>query len=191
MRRLGRRVGEIAEQVQVVQAGERPRQIVFDEPLGASQALETHLDEDAGRVLDVVARGLHETRHLPQLRQHAPRALGERRVVEEDLPGEAGRQQVAVVLGVALPRSNRLELEQPGADVRVERRALDPLGFRQARGIDGRQPPREAAERADLLVDGGAAEILEEVIVEMDAVERRIGGVNLVQPRQILVDEMG
>ena len=70
-----------------------------------------------GRILDVVARRLHQPRHLAQLRQHAARALGQRRVVEQRLPGQAGRDQVAVVLGIALPGADGLQLEQARADV--------------------------------------------------------------------------
>ena len=44
------------------------------------QRLEADLDEDAGRILDVVAGGLDQARHLPQLREHAAGALGFRRV---------------------------------------------------------------------------------------------------------------
>ena len=55
----------------------------------------------------------------------------------------------------------------------VERRPLEPFGVGQARRIDGRQPAREAAEVADLRVDRLTAQVLEQVVVQVDAVEGR------------------
>ena len=57
-------------------------------------------------------------------------------------------------------------------------------------GIDRREPAREAAEIAHLGVNRGPAQIVEQVVVKVDAVECRVGGVGLVQPREILIDEM-
>ena len=99
--------------MEVVEAAERARQIVVDEAQRAAHALEPDLHEDAGGILDVVARRLDQPRHLAQLREHAAGALGERRVVEQRLPGEARREQVGVVLRVALPRPDLFELEEP------------------------------------------------------------------------------
>src|SRR3954463_5983198 len=191
VRRFRRGVGEIAEDVQVVQRAERARQILFDEAQRAAQALEADLDENSRRVLDVVARRADQTRHLADFRQNPARALRQRRVVEEDLPGQAGRDQVAVVLRIALPRADCLELEETRADVGVQRGALQPLDLRQPRGIDRRQPPLEPAEITALRVDRGSAQVLEQVVVQVNAVERCVGGMGLVQPRQVLVDEMG
>ena len=173
-----------------MEPAEGARQIRLDESQRAAQALEADLDEDARRILDVVARGLHQARHLAQLRQHAARPLGQRRVVEEHLPGEARRQQVAVVLGIALPRAHGLQLEQARADVGVERRALEPLRLGQPRRIDRREPAREAAQVADLRVNRRPAQVLEQVVVKVNTVEGRVGRVGLVQPREVLVDEM-
>ena len=189
-RRLGRRVGEIAEQVQIAQVGKRPRQIVVDEAERAAKALEPDLDEDAGRILDVVARRLHQARHLPQLGEDATRALGERRVVEERLAGEAGRQRVGEELRAALPRAHLFELEDARADARLERRSLEPLDVGQPRRVDRRQPPGEPAERADLRVNRRSAEVLEQVVVHVDAVEGGRRGVDLVEVRQVLVNEV-
>src|SRR5262249_38557661 len=102
LRGLGLRVGEIAEQVQVVDVAERARQIVLDELQRSAHRLDADLDEDAGRFLDVVARGLNEPRRLPQLRQDAARALRGGRVGEERLAGDTRREDVGVVLRVAL-----------------------------------------------------------------------------------------
>ncbi len=151
---------------------EGARQIVVDETQRAAQALEADLDEDARGILDVVARGLHQPRHLPQLREHAPRALGERRVVEERLAGQAGRQRVGVELRAALPGADVFQLEDaargcstraPGArDARCRSAARDRL-----RPAGGAKPPRVANLRVDRL----PAEVLEQVVVHVHAVE--------------------
>jgi len=39
-------------------------------------------------------------------------------------------------------------------------------------------------------VDGGAAQVLEEVIVQVDPVERRLGRTNLLQVGEVVVDKM-
>ena len=52
------------------------------------------------------------------------------------------------------------------------------------------EPPGEAAEVADLAVNRLAAEVLQQVVVQVDAVERRVGRMDLVEIRQVLVDEV-
>ena len=56
--------------------------------------------------------------------------------------------------------------------------------------IDVLQPPREARERARVLLDGMPAEIFEEIVVRVYAVKRRASGVNFVKIGEIVVDEM-
>jgi len=80
VRRFRLRVGEIAEEMQIVHVTERAGQIFFDELQRAAHRLDADLDEDARRILDVVARGLQQPRRLTQLRQHATRAFGRRGV---------------------------------------------------------------------------------------------------------------
>ena len=55
--------------------------------------------------------------------------------------------------------------------------SLEPFGVGQPRGIDCRQTPGEAAQGADLTVNCLTAEVLEEVVVQVDAVECGIGRV--------------
>ena len=62
LRGFGRRIGQIAEQVHVVERGKCARQILLDEVERAAERLETDFDEDARRILDVVAGRLHQTR---------------------------------------------------------------------------------------------------------------------------------
>ena len=56
--------------------------------------------------------------------------------------------------------------------------------------IDRRQPAREPAQVADLPFDGLTAPVLQQVVVEVDTVERGVGGMDLVEIREILVDEV-
>jgi hypothetical protein len=80
------------------------------------------------------------------------------------------------VLRAPFPGADRLELEETRPDVRFERRALEPLGIGQACRIDGGQATGERAQFTDLAIDGGAAEILQQIVVQMDTVEGGIGG---------------
>ena len=148
------------------------------------------LDEDAGRFLDVVAGGLHEARHLAQLRDDPPGPLRQGRVVEQRLTGEAGRDDVGVELRIALPGPDPFELEEPGADAVLERRSLEPLDVGQPAGVDGREPTGEGPEVADLPVDRLPAEVLEQVVMQVDTVEGCAGGMNFVQVREVLVNEV-
>ena len=62
----------------------------------------------------------------------------------------------------------------------IERRAFEALDARQPRGIDGRQAAREPAKIADLRVDRLPAPVLEQVVVQVNAVERGVGGMDFV-----------
>ena len=63
--------------MKVADVPERARQILVDEAKGPAHALEADLDVDAGGILDVVARRLHEARDLTQLGEHPAGALVE------------------------------------------------------------------------------------------------------------------
>ncbi len=121
---------------------------------------------------------------------HPARPLGERRVVEQHLTRQARREDLGVVLEAPLPGPDLFQLEQPGSDVRLQCRSLEPFGVGQARGIDCGQTPGEATEGADLSVNCLTAQVLEEVVVQVDAVECGIGRVCFVEIRQVFVDEV-
>ena len=129
--RFGLRVGEFAKQMQVVDIRERARQIVVDERQRTAHRLDAHLDEDAGRFLDVVAGGLNQPRRLTQLGKHAPCAFGRGSVGEEDLAGKTRRDQVGIVLRVTLPRADFFELEDAALDVGGQHAVVEPLHRRQ------------------------------------------------------------
>ncbi len=118
-------------------------------------------------------------------------ALGQRRVVEQHLAGKAGGDQVAVVLRIALPGTDGLQLEQAGADVRLERRPLEPLESVSRAGSIAASRRAKPPERPDLRVDRRPTQVLQQIVMKVDAVECRVGGMHLVQPREVLVDEVG
>jgi hypothetical protein len=176
--------------VQIVERTKRARQVIVDEPQRAAQALEADLDEDARRVLDVVLRGLEKPRHLPQLGHDAPGALRDGRIVEQRLACQARRQDVGVLLRVALPGADGLQLEETGTDVRFEGRTLEPFGVRQPRGIDRGEPSGESPEIPNLRIDGLPAEVLQHVVMQVHAVEGSVGRVDFVEIREVFVDEV-
>ena len=155
--RLGLCVGELAEQVQVVDVGQRARQVVVDERERSAHRFDAHLDEDAWRLLDVVAGRLNQSRRLAQLREHAAGAFGRGRVREQHLPGKARRQQVRVVLRMPLPGAHLFELEDPALHVGGEHAMLEPLDGRQRFGLDLVEATQIAGQRVDLALDRLAA----------------------------------
>ena len=67
---------------------------------------------------------------------------------------------------------------------------FDPLDRREAVEADVVQPPREAGKRAGLVLDGRPAQILEQIVVGVHAVKRRVRRVSLVKVRKIPLHEM-
>ena len=181
-RRCGFRggIGQITEQVEIIDGAERPREVAFDEREGTLQRFNADFHEDAGWVLDVVARRLDEAARLTQFREHAPGPLGDRRIREQRLHRQARGEDVAVELGVALPGADLLGLEHAGLDVSRHDRVLDPLDRREPVVPDVVQPPREARQRARVGLDRRPPEILEQVVVRVHAVKRGDGGVDFL-----------
>ena len=60
----------------------------------------------------------------------------------------------------------------------------------QVRGIDLVEAPAEPRQRAGVRVDGGAAQVLQEIVMEVNAVQARLTGTDLVQIGEVVVDEM-
>ena len=187
---LDRRVREHAEQVQVLQVAECARQVALDEGQQSLERLDADLDEQPRRLGDVLPRRVEQPRHLPQLRTHAPRPLCQVGVGEEGLPGEALRQYVGVVERIALPAAHLLEGEQMTANPVAEHPPLHRLDRCQCGGVDAVESARPAAELADAGVDGRPAQVLEQVVVGMDAVSRRSRRVHLVDIGKVLLDEV-
>jgi hypothetical protein len=94
------------------------------------------------------------------------------------------------VLGASLPGPDLLEFEEPRLDGRFEGRPLEPLRIGQPRRIDRRQPAGQGPEVPNLAIDGPATEVLQQVVMNVVAVERGARGMNFVQVREVLVDEV-
>ena len=170
--------------MQIVEIGERTRQIALDERQGASHRLDAHLDENARRVLDVVAGRLHESWRLTQLRQHPPRPFGRRRIREQGLTGEARRQDVGVKLRAPLPGPHHFELEHARPQVVGEHAMLEAFHRRERVLGDFVEPAEISGQGVNFTLDRVPTQILEMIVVRMDAIERRVGGMSLVKITQ-------
>ena len=52
------------------------------------------------------------------------------------------------------------------------------------------EPPAEAGHRADMRLDGGPAQILEEIVMQVHAVQAGLAGEHLVKIGEVVVDEV-
>ena len=87
--------------------------LVLDELQGAAHRFDADLDEDARRLLDVVARGLDEARGLPQLGQHAAGTLGPS-CSSRIAPGRSRREIGSTISSCARLWQSPLRTLQPG-----------------------------------------------------------------------------
>ncbi len=176
--------------MEVVHARERARQVLLDELQDPLQRVEANLGEDARRLLHVVARRLDQARRLAQLRQHAARPLVLGSIREDRLGGQARRQDVGVELRVSLPRPNLFDFEDPGPDVRGDDRMLDALDLGEPLQRNLVEPAGEAGQCARLHFERTPAQILEQVVVRVHAVEGGACRLRFVEIPQVVVDEM-
>ena len=187
--RHGGCVGKIAEQVHVLQVAKRLRKIALDKGQHPFERFDTDLGKKARWVGDVLPRGFEESRHLTQLGHDPPRPVGDRGVREEHLAGKAGCQCLRVVERVPLPGPFFLEREQPGLYAPRQHPPFELLVSRQATRIDTVETPGPAAELTQLGVDRRSAQVFQQVVMQVDAIEGRGGRMRLVQVGQVLVDE--
>ena len=75
---------------------------------------------------------------------------------------------------------------QPRLGIGGQGGVIDAFGDRNRIDGHGGETTREAVEVAYLAVDGGPAEVFEQVIVDMHAVEGGRGGLHLVAPGQVV-----
>jgi hypothetical protein len=94
------------------------------------------------------------------------------------------------VLRAAFPGADGFELEEAGPDVRLDGGPLEPLRVGQPCRVDGREAASERAEVANLCVNGLTPQVLQQVVVQVDTVERGAGRMHLVQVREIFVHEV-
>ena len=176
--------------MQIIHRRERLRQIRLDKLQRSAKCLEADLDENARRILDVVPGGLHQSRRLSKLGQDTTGSFGRRRVSKDGLTRQAGRQCVRVDLRVVLPGPGLFELEHPRPDVVGHHGSFGFFGGRQAGGVNLLEPPKEAGQCADLRLDGGAAEVFEEVVMHVHTIQRRAGWMRLIQITKVVIDKV-
>ena len=59
------------------------------------------------------------------------------------------------------------------------------------RGIDLLKPSAESGEGAHVRVDGGTAQVLEEVVVDVNAVRARLAWQDFIEIGEVIVDKVG
>ena len=90
-----------------------------------------------------------------------------------------------------LPQADLFQVEETGPDAQPEHPPVELLLAGQGRGVDGLKPPGPTAQLADLLIDSYPAEILEQVVVGVYAINGRRGRIPFVEVPKVLVHEMG
>jgi hypothetical protein len=65
------------------------------------------------------------------------------------------------------------------------------LGGRERRGIDLLKTAAEAGECANVRVDRGSTQVLEQIVMDMNAVRARLAGQRFIKIGEVIVDEVG
>ena len=94
------------------------------------------------------------------------------------------------MLWIALPRAHDLELEHPRLQMVGQHAVLELFHLGQTVAIDFVEPPQVAGERVRFAVDRVPAYIFEQVVMGVNAVERGMRGMRLVEIAEEIVDEM-
>jgi hypothetical protein len=111
-------------------------------------------------------------------------------VREKRLTGEAAADDLRIDLRIPFPGPHDLELVHPRLDPRRHDRVLHLLDPRQQRGIDLVETAAEAGQRANVRVDGLTTQVLEEVVMRVNAVQAGIARQRLVQVGKVILDEV-
>ena len=130
--------------MEVVETGERARQLRLDEAQRAAPAFESDLDEDPRTLLDVVAGSLHDSGDLTKLRDYAARPLGLWRIRKEGLARETAPDDLRVDLRISLPGPYHLQLVHPSLDAGRHDRMVHPLDSGEVGRIDLMKATAEA-----------------------------------------------
>ena len=109
---------------------------------------------------------------------------------EHDLRCQARTERIGIELWIPFPRPDMLELIHPCLDVRFDHRLLGLFNSRQFMAVDVLQPAGKPRQCAGVLLDALPTEVLNQIIVSMNAVERRSRRMDFVEIGEIVVDEM-
>jgi hypothetical protein len=101
-------------------------------------------------------------------------------VREKHLCGQARREQIRVKLRIALPRAYGLELEHAALQVRGEHPVLEALDAGQGLEVNLVETPQVTGQGVRLALDPIAADVLEEIVVRVHAIQRCMRRMGLV-----------
>jgi hypothetical protein len=76
-------------------------------------------------------------------------------------------------------------------DVGPDDRVLHLLGGRERGGIDLLKTTAEACESANVRVDRGSTQVLEQIVMDMNAVRARLAGQGFIEIGEVIVDKVG
>ena len=158
----------------------------------AAQRVDADLDEDGRRLLDVVARRLNRAAASDAASTECggrdrPRGRSRRSPARRgSTPGCRRRPAGCAPSRASLPA-------RTGGPACSPRRCACSICSVSGSGVDGNvvEAPREPGQRARRCASSaGRPEVLEEVVVQVDAVHRGAGRVRLVQVIQVVVDKV-
>ena len=170
--------GELALQRRILHAVKGQRQVVAEEADDSGKLLQRDLGEDARRILQVVPRDRQRRRHRALARDDQAQALGSRREAAlHERIGAVGDGR-GVVARILFPGPDRAQREQLTAHVAQQQRAITLRVLRQARRVHRIETPFISLQRADLALHTRARQILQPIVVLVDAFMRGVGGVH-------------
>ncbi len=167
-----RRAAQARLQSGVADAGEGERQMRAEQIRRAPQHGDPALDEHARRRADVLARGRDQPRHGAQLGRGLRQPLRGRRRLHRhqvvDAVGDRGR----VDHRIARPRPDRVEIQQPAVDDAQQDPPIDPLVGGERRGVERLEPRSVRAQPRRFGRNRARREVLERIVVTVQAVAR-------------------
>jgi hypothetical protein len=166
--------------VEIIEARKRAGQICLDEFQYAAPGFKADLDENPRALADVVARCLHEPRRLTQFRDYAPRAIRFRGVIEQCLARQTCPERIGIHLWIPFPAADGLQLVHSRLDIGADDWVLHLLGGRERRGIDLLKTAAEPGESANVRVDRRPTQVLEQIVMNVNAVRARLAGQDFI-----------
>ena len=111
-------------------------------------------------------------------------------VREERLASEAGRENVGVNLWVCVPRDAPLRDRTCVRAATGQHALFERFGRRQTIAVDFVESAKIARQRTSFLVDAVPAQVLQQIVMRVDAVQRRVRWMRFVEIPEQVVDEM-
>ena len=109
---------------------------------------------------------------------------------KQGLPRQARGNQVGVVLRVALPGADDLELEGPRLKVIHQHAVFEFFDAGERVAVNLVEAPQVAGEGVRFAFDRVATQVLEKIVVGVHAIERGVRGMRLVEIAEQVVDKV-